>query len=51
MQCLYFKSRMSRSKQKSRGEEAGTTVFFRVLYCKIKMVFFNSVFVSYVSFV
>ena len=51
VQRLYFKSRMSRSNRKSRGEEAGTTVLFKVLYCKIKMVFFNFVFVSYISFV
>ena len=31
---------MSGSKHKSSGDVAGTTVFFKVLYCKIKYVFF-----------
>ena len=41
-----FQVQMSRSNWKSRGEEAGTTVLVKVLYCKIKMVFFNFEFVS-----
>ena len=40
VQCLYFKPRMSRSKRKSSGDVAGTTVLFKVLYCKIKNAFF-----------
>ena len=31
---------MSGSKHKSSGDVAGTTVLFKVLYCKIKNVFF-----------
>ena len=31
---------MSGSKRKSSGDVAGTTVLFKVLYCKIKNVFF-----------
>ena len=40
VQYLYFKPRMSGSKRKSRGDVAGTTVLFKVLYYKIKNVFF-----------
>ena len=39
-QGLYFKPRMSRSKCKSSGHIEGTTVLLKVLYCKIKTVFF-----------
>ena len=35
-----FEARMSGSKHKSNGDVAGTTVFFKVLYVKIKNVFF-----------
>ena len=35
VQYLYFKPRVSRSQCKSRGEVAGTTVLFKVLYNKI----------------
>ena len=45
VQYLYFKRRMSRSKHTSSGDVAGTTVLFRVLYCKIKNVFFIFLFV------
>ena len=31
---------MSRSKHKSSGDIAGTTVVFKVLYCKVKNVLF-----------
>ena len=41
VQYLYFKPRMSGSKHKSSGDVAHTTVLFKVLYCKIKNVFFN----------
>ena len=41
---------MSRSKCKSSGDVAGTTVLFKVEYFKIKNVLFF-VFVFYVSFV
>ena len=41
---------MSGSKRKS-GDVAGTTVLLKVLYCKIKNVFFIFVFVFYVLFV
>ena len=37
---LYFKPRRSGSKSKSSDDVAGTTVLFKVLYCKIKNVFF-----------
>ena len=40
VQHLYFKPRMSRCRRKSRGDMAGTTVLFKVRYCKIKNVFF-----------
>ena len=40
VQYLYFEPRMSRSERKSSGDVAGTTVLFKVLYCKIKNVFF-----------
>ena len=50
VQYLYFKPRMSGSKRKSSSDVAGTakkhqllyctTVLFKVLYCKIKNVFF-----------
>ena len=40
VQYLYCKPRMSGRKCKSSGEVAGTTVLFKVLYCKIKNVFF-----------
>ena len=39
VQYLYFKPRMSGSKRKSNSDVAGTTVLFKVLYCKIKKVF------------
>ena len=38
---------MSRSKRKSSGDVAGTTVLFKVLYCKIKNVFNFFVFGMY----
>ena len=37
---------MSRSKHKSSGDIAGTTVVFKILYCKVKNVLF---FVHYVK--
>ena len=40
VQYLYFKPRMPRSKHKCSSDVAGTTVLFKVLYCKIKNVFF-----------
>ena len=40
VQYLYFKTRMSGSKLKSSGDIAGATVLFKVLYYKIKNVFF-----------
>ena len=49
VQYLYFKPRMSGSKCKSSNDVAGTTVLFKVLYCKIKNVLFF-VFVFYVLF-
>ena len=45
VQYIYFKPRMSRSKHKSRGDVAGTTILFKVLYRKIKNVFQFFVFV------
>ena len=36
---------MSRSKRKNSGDVAGTTVLFKVLYCKIKMFYLFFVFV------
>ena len=45
VQYLYFKPRMSRSKWKISSGVAGTIVLFIVLYCKIKNVFFDFVFV------
>ena len=36
VQYLYFKSRMSRSKHKSSGDIVGTTVLFKILYCKVQ---------------
>ena len=41
---------MSRSKYKSISGVAGNTVLFKVLYCKIKSVFFIFVFVFYILF-
>ena len=40
MKCLYFKPRMSGSQCKGSSEVAGTTITFKVLYCKIKNVSF-----------
>ena len=40
MKYLYFKSRMSGSQCKGSSEAAGTTITFKVLYCKIKNVSF-----------
>jgi len=40
VQCLYLKPRMSGSEHKSNDDVAGTTVLFKVLYCKIKNVSF-----------
>ena len=37
-QYLCFKSRMSGSKYKSSGDIGGTTLLFKVMYCKIKNV-------------
>ena len=45
VQYLYFKPRMSGSKWKISSGIAATTVLFTVLYCKIKNVFFNFVFI------
>ena len=39
-QYLYFRPRMSWSKHKSSSDVAGTTVFFKVLCCKVKNVVF-----------
>ena len=39
------------SKYKSSSDAAGNTVFFKVLYCKIKNVFFIFCAVSYALFV
>ena len=39
VQYLCFKPRMSGSKCESSGDGAGTTVLFKVLYCKIKKIF------------
>ena len=38
---------MSRSKSKSHGDVADTTVLLKVLYCKIKMVLFFVLFMYY----
>ena len=38
---------MSRIKRKSDGDVAGTTVLFKVLYCKIKNVYFLCLFFTY----
>ena len=38
---------MSRSKCKSSGDVPGTTVLFKVLYCKIKNVYFLCLFFMY----
>ena len=40
MQCRYFKPRTSGSKHSVSSEVAGTAEIFKVLYCKIKKVFF-----------
>ena len=40
VQYLYFKPGMSGSKHKSSNDVAGTTILFKVLYCKMKNVFF-----------
>ena len=40
VQYLYFKPRRFGSKCKTSGDVAGTTVLFKVLYCKIKMFCF-----------
>ena len=51
VQYLYFKPRMSGSKRKSSDDVAGTTVLFKVLYSKIKNVFFIFVFVCFLCII
>ena len=51
VQCLYFKPRMSRSKHKSSSDVAGTIVLFKVLYSKIKSIYFLCLLVFNVPFV
>ena len=41
LQYLYFMPRMSGSKRRSSSDVAGTTVLFKVLYCKVKNVSFG----------
>ena len=40
MQYPYFKPKMSRGKCKSSSDVVGTTVLFKILYCKILNVYF-----------
>ena len=47
VQYLYFKPKMSRSKHKSSSDVAGATVHFKVLYCKIKILFLCLFFMYY----
>lgn len=47
VQCLYFKTRMSGNRHKNSSDVAGTAVLFKVLYCKIKNVFFLCLFFMY----
>ena len=50
VQCLYFRPRVSRSKCKT-GDVVGTTALFKVLYYKMKGVFFIFIVCFYVLFV
>ena len=48
---VYINPKMSQSKSESSGEESGTTAIFKLLYYKVKNVYFFCVFVFSVLFV